>query len=551
MKIIEIRPLPGPNIYCYRPVVRLKIDLADYTEVSTKEIPHFVEKLLHYIPSLKDHHCSRRKPGGFVERLYEGTYLGHVIEHVALELQYLAGSDVVYGKTVRAERPGLYYIITEYESKKGAIQALCSAVGLVQSLLENKNPDLANEINRIKDLAAQDRLGPSTAAIAREALKRGIPVMRLGEESILQLGYGKYQQRIEATITSRTKCIGVDIAGNKVLVKHLLAEAGIPVPWGEVAGTEEEALEIAGRIGGPVVIKPFNGNQGKGISLNLKSRQEIKRAFQLAYSLSSKVIVEQFIEGKHYRLVVVEDKVVAAAERIPAFVVGDGRHSIKQLVDMVNMDPLRGEGHEKPLTKIKIDPVVLLALGKRGLSPDSVPPEGQIVYLRENANISTGGIAVDVTGQVHPDTMETVLRAVRLIGLDVAGVDLVIRAIDHPLTSENGAIIEINAAPGIRMHHYPVQGEPRNVAAAIVETLFPPGSKARIPIISVTGTNGKTTVTRMISHILRGTGLVVGKTTSDGIYINEKRIVSGDTTGPRSAQVVLRDPSVEAAVLER
>ncbi len=550
MKIIEIRTIEGPNVYCYRPVIKFKVDLENFTDVSTKEIPGFVEKLVHYMPSLRDHHCSRRRPGGFIERLNEGTYLGHVIEHVALELQCLAGCDVVYGKTLRTETPGLYNVITEYESKEGALQACLSAVKFVRSLLENKYPNLEKEIARIKEQIVKTGLGPSTAAIAREALKRGIPVMRLGEESVLQLGYGKYQQRIAATITSRTKCVAVDIACNKVLVKHLLAEAGIPVPWGGVAVTEEEALDLACQIGGPVVIKPFDGNQGKGITLNLQSKHEIKRGFRLARSFSPRVVVEEFIEGKHYRLLVVGDRVVAAAEKIPAFVIGDGARSIKQLVDIVNKDPLRGEGHEKPLTKIKFDSEVIMVLGKRGLSPESVPAQDEVVYLRENANLSTGGIAVDVTDRVHPQVIETAIRAVRLVGLDVAGVDMVAKAIDRPLLQENGALIEINAAPGIRMHHYPARGQARNVAAAIVETLFPPGSKSRIPIISVTGTNGKTTVTRMLSHILRKKGLVVGATTSDGIYINERKIVSGDTTGPRSAGVVLRDPSVEVAVLE-
>ncbi|HWI55313.1 MAG TPA: cyanophycin synthetase, partial [Desulfobacteria bacterium] len=493
---------------------------------------------------------SRGKPGGFVERLKEGTLIGHVIEHVALELQHLAGFDVVYGKTRQAEIPGNYHIITEYESKEGAIQALRSAIYIVSSLLEKKHVDIAAEVSKIQEIVSRYSLGPSTSAIAREALKRGIPVMRLGEGSILQLGYGKYQQKVEATITGKTKCIGVDIACDKGLVKELLAESGIPVPKGGIARTENEALEIVERIDGAVVIKPFDGNQGKGVALNLSGKKEITRAFEVALNFSPKVIVEKFIEGKHYRLAVVGDKVVAASERIPAFVVGDGHTSVKELIDMVNLDPLRGEEHEKPLTRIKIDPVAIMVLAKKGLNPESVPGEGEVVYLRENANISTGGIAVDVTGKVHPETIELALRAVQLVGLDVAGVDLVARDIGLPLTRDNGAIIEINAAPGIRMHHYPAKGKSRNVAGAIVEMLFPPGNKSRIPIISVTGTNGKTTVTRITSHILQQAGMVVGMTTTDGIYVNERKIVSGDTTGPQSARVILREPSVDITVLE-
>lgn len=550
MKIIEIRPIEGANVYTHRPVIKMKIDLGDYAGVSTKEKPGLVEKLLYHLPTLRDHHCSRGKPGGFVERLNEGTYLGHVIEHVALELQHLAGMNVVYGKTVQAEDVRLYYIITEYESKEGGIQALRSAVHLVHSLLERREVEVVNELKVIRETADRYSLGPSTSAIANEAIRRGIPVMRLGEGSILQLGYGKYQQKVEATITGMTKCIGVDIACDKGLVKELLAESGIPVPEGGVARTEKEALDIATAIGSAVVVKPFDGNQGKGVALNLFDKEDIVDAFGVALKFSTRAIIEKYVEGKHYRLAVVGEKVVAVSERIPAFVIGDGHSTIRELINLVNMDPLRGEEHEKPLTRIKIDQVVMMVLAKNSLTPDSVPGEGQVVYLRENANISTGGVAVDVTGNVHSHVIDTALRAVQLIGLDVAGVDLVARDITKPLTPDNGAIIEVNAAPGIRMHHHPAKGKPRNVAGAIVEMLFPNRSKSRIPIISVTGTNGKTTVTRLISHILQQTGSTVGMTTTDGIYINDRKIVSGDTTGPQSTRVILREPSVEAAVLE-
>lgn len=550
MKIIEISLIEGANMYSHRPVIKFTLDLEELAETTTQEMPRFVNDLIGAIPTLQDHYCSRGKPGGFIERLREGTYFGHVIEHIALELQHLAGMDVVYGKTVRAEVPGISHIITEFESKEGGIQALRSAVDIVGQLVTGRPVDVDGEIARIRKCTATTSLGPSTGAIAREALKRGIPVMRLGEGSILQLGYGKYQQKVEATITGQTKCIGVDVACDKVLVKQLLFESGIPVPLGGIARTEIEALEIAAQINDAVVIKPFDGNQGKGVALNLYTRQEITRALEMALAHSPKAIVEKYIKGKHYRLTVVGDRVVAASERIPAFVVGDGISTIEQLVDIVNKDPLRGESHEKPLTKIKIDSGVIMVLAKGGMTPEYVPGDGEIVYLRENANISTGGIAIDVTGEVHPETCLMVVRAARLIGLDVAGVDLVAEKIDEPLSAENGAIIEVNAAPGIRMHHYPAKGKPRNVAGAIVEMLFPPGAKSRIPIISVTGTNGKTTVTRLVSHIMQCAGNVVGMTTTDGIYINRKKIVSGDTTGPRSAQVVLRDPSVEIAVLE-
>ncbi|MFA5880927.1 MAG: cyanophycin synthetase [Eubacteriales bacterium] len=550
MRIVEIRLLEGANIYCHRPVIKLELDLEKYAEVNTGKLPSFVKGLLRHLPSLKEHYCSRGRPGGFIERLKEGTYIGHVIEHVALELQHLAGLDVFYGKTVRAEKPGRYYIIIEFTSKEGGIQAVHSAVEIVYPLLRNKDVNIPQEVTKVYNAAASCELGPSTGAIARAAVKIGIPVMRLGEGSILQLGYGKYQQKVEAAITGRTSCIGVDIACDKGLVKQLLVESGIPVPWGGVARTEREAMELAEYIADAVVVKPYNGNQGNGVALNLRTKPEIARALTVSLAISPKAIVEKFIEGRHYRLAVVGDRVVAASERIPAFVVGDGCHSIKQLVDIVNLDPLRGNDHEKPLTKIKVDAVVLNVLAKKSLSPESIPGPGEIIYLRENANISTGGIAVDVTEKVHPETVHLVLRAVRLVGLDVAGVDLVAREIDRPLSPDNGALIEINACPGIRMHHYPAKGKPRNVAGAIVKMLFPPGSKSRIPIISVTGTNGKTTVTRIISHILQGTGVVVGTTTTDGISIGSRKVVSGDCTGPGSARVVLRDPLVEAAVFE-
>lgn len=550
MRIVEIRPYEGKNIYCYRPVIKMKLDLGERAATLTDKLGDFGERLLLAIPSLYDHHCSRGKPGGFAERLQEGTMLGHVVEHVALELQHLAGMDVIYGKTVRAEEPDTYYIIFEYVSKEGAICAAKSAVQAVLQLLSGERPQIGDAVRKIKEISVKTGLGPSTKAIATEALKKGIPVMRLGEGSILQLGYGKYQKKVAATITENTRCIGVDIAGDKVLTKQLLSESGIPVPPGGVARTEQEALNIAREIGEAMVVKPFDGNQGKGVALNLKTPREIRRAFAMTLEYGDRVIVEKYISGRHYRLLIVGDRMVAAAERIPPFVIGDGAHSIQQLVDIVNSDPLRGDEHEKPLTKIKIDQMVLMVLARQKKKPEDVPAPGEVVYMRDNANLSMGGIAIDVTDRVHPENVEMSLRAAKLVGLDVAGVDLVAGDISAPLNANNGAVIEINAAPGIRMHHYPSKGKPRNVARAIVEKLFPPGAPSRIPIISVTGTNGKTTTTRIIGHILEGAGMNVGMTTTDGIYLKGKMILPGDTTGPASARVVLRDPSVEVAVLE-
>ncbi|MDA8235799.1 MAG: cyanophycin synthetase [Clostridia bacterium] len=550
MHILEMKAFEGRNIYCHRPVIRMKLDLADYSGITTKELGNFSQDLLAVLPQLQEHYCSRGYCGGFVERLQEGTLLGHVVEHVALELQALAGHDVIYGKTIKVGSEEVYYIITEYQAKEGAMMANRLAVELVKGVLQCQWVDIRGMVQEITRITTKTELGPSTAAIARAAKERGIPVMRLGDGSMLQLGYGKNLQKVGATITGQTRCLAVDIACDKILTKEILGEMGIPVPPGGLAGTEEEAAALAEQIGYPVVVKPFNGNQGKGVSLNLTNSVEVRKAYQLAAELSNKIIIEKYIPGRHYRVLVVGDRVVAVSERIPAMVVGDGLHTINQLIELVNEDPLRGEGHEKPLTKIKIDPVVIINLARKGLSLDDIPPAGVQIFLRENANLSTGGTAIDVTDLIHPTNVQLALRAVKLIGLDVAGVDLVTQDIRRPITGANGAIIEVNAAPGIRMHHYPSGGQSRDAGKAIVDFLFPEGVEARIPIVAVTGTNGKTTVTRMLNHILTQQGKVVGMTTTDGIYINNLKIVQGDCSGPQSAKAVLRDSTVEVAVLE-
>ncbi len=550
MEIRSILTLEGANVFSSKPVIKMVLHLGARTGVYSNELNGFADKLIECIPSLKDHFCSRGRPGGFVERLREGTLLGHVVEHTTLELMSLCGHKVRYGKTLGTEEPGLYEVVVEYESKEGAIRAVKSAVAIVTNLLEGKAVDLEQEIKAIKEISAKNDLGPSTTAIVQECKERGIPVLRLGENSLLQLGYGKYQKRVEATITHKTSSIGVDIACNKSLTKTLLDEMGISVPKGELASSEDEAVRIAQALGTPVVIKPANGNQGKGVALELSSEAEIRAAFNVAHGYSEQVIVEKHIQGKHYRLTVVDQKVVAVAERIPAQVIGDGIKTIQQLIKDVNQDPLRGNDHDKPLTKIKVDPVVLIVLTKKGLSLDSIPAAGEVVCLRENANLSTGGTACDVTDQVHPSYFDLATRAAKIIGLDVAGIDLVARDIVEPYNPGSSAIIEINAAPGIRMHHYPSSGQPQNVAKAIVDHLFPLGLPFRVPVISITGTNGKTTTTRMIAHILRQKSLTVGMAITDGIWIGKQQIMAGDTTGPASARTVLRDPSVEVAVLE-
>lgn len=549
MKILNRKIYEGINIYSHYPVIKLTVDLGYLAKSPTNELGNFNTKLFVHIPSLQEHHCSRGIPGGFISRLNEGTYLGHVLEHVILELQYLAGMEVIYGKTFSTDEENVFEIVYEYTSKEGGLQAANSAIYIVKSLMDNIEVSIENEIRKIKEIAAKFDLGPSCKAIFQAAKSAGIPVCRVGQESILKLGYGKYQKKVEATITQLTSCIGVDIASDKALTKQLLSEAGIPVPRGGVARTENEALEIAGSIGQPVVVKPLDGNQGKGITLDLTDRENIIRAYAVAQNYSDKIIVEKYITGRHYRLLVVGQKVVAASERIPAFIEGDGKHNVQELVEFKNQDFLRGEGHEKPLTKIKIDPVVLMVLAKKDKTLDYIPQKGEIVYLRENANISTGGIAIDVTEEVHQENKELALRAARTIGLDVAGIDMVTKDISRPIEDNEGAVIEVNAAPGIRMHHFPVAGQSRNVAKEIVSMLFPPGAPSRIPIIAVTGTNGKTTTTRMIAHIL-SKNYHVGMATTDGIYIGGKIYVKGDTTGPQSAKVVLGESTVDIAVLE-
>ncbi|MEW9082336.1 cyanophycin synthetase [Caldanaerobacter subterraneus] len=548
MKIKEIRVYRGRNVYSHRPVIKMTVDI-EGEEIPTKDIPGFNETLLNLLPGLKKHTCSYGYEGGFAKRLEEGTYLPHVTEHIILELQNVLGYDVKFGRARNVEG-SLYNVIFEYSLEECGIRAAKLAVDLVNKLIRGEKIDLEEKLEKISNIIAEVELGPSTMAIKMEALKRGIPVTRVGNGSILRLGYGKYQKIIEGTISQNTSCIAVDIASDKILTKKILKDHGLPVPEGDVAYNEEEAISIAEELGYPVVIKPYNGNQGKGVHLNISNREEVVIAYRNAKNYSDLVMVEKQIRGRHYRVLVVGEKVVAVAERIPAHVIGDGVHTVKELIEIENKNPLRGNGHEKPLTKITVDAVSKMVLQKQGLTLDDVPRKGRKVFLRESANLSTGGIAIDRTDEIHPHNIEIAVRAAKAIGLDIAGIDITMEDIRKPLSATNGAIIEINASPGIRMHHYPSKGKPRNVAKAIVDMLFPKGSKATIPIVSITGTNGKTTVTRMVAHILKTYGYTVGMTTTDGIYIDDKCIYKGDNTGPKSARTCLADKNIDAAVLE-
>jgi len=550
MEIRQIQAIEGANVYSRRPIIRAIVDLQEWTERFSNELGDFGLRLVNNLPTLVDHHCSRGKVGGFLERLQEGTLIGHVLEHVTIDLLTQAGQTIKHGKTMAIlQEPGVYEIIFNYEAREGAIEAFNQAFTLVKTLLNQGAFDVIQAVNRIKEVMSKYELGSSTKVIVEACKERGIPVQRLNESSLLQLGYGRNQRRIQATMTDVTSSIGVDIACDKEMTKQILSEGGVPVPWGYIVRTEEEVVQAFLDMETAVVIKPLQGNQGKGVTLKLTSVAEVRAAFRVALTYGDWVIIEEYITGQHYRLVVVGDRLIAAAQRIPAHVLGDGSSTIEELVAQTNEDPLRGDDHEKALTKIKIDPVVILTLSQKHLELSSVPKPGEVVYLRDSANLSTGGIAEDVTDRVHPDNVDLVVFAAKLIGLDVAGIDLVIEDIEASYRERNGHIIEVNAAPGIRMHHFPSVGKARNVGKAIVEQVLPSGN-GRIPIIAITGTNGKTTTTRMISKMLTDQKLLVGMASTDGIYINQKLWVKGDMTGPESARTILRHPDVQVAVLE-
>ena len=550
MIIVSSHAYQGKSIYSNKPVVKLTIDLGKYADTPTKDIEGFNETIQELLPGLEKHCCCMGYEGGFIERLKEGTYLAHVIEHIALELQVILGYDIRFGKTRETGEKGIYNIIYGYENEYAGIEAGRLAFGIIEGILAGELPDINKRLKEIRKICIATDFGVSTSAIVNEAQGKNIPVIRLGNGSILQLGYGKYQKRIEATLTENSSCVSVDIACNKELTKSILSEYGIPVPEGKVFKNEQEALEYCEKIGYPVVVKPNYGSHGKGVSINLKNPQEVLEAFKIVREYEDTVLVEKYVKGSYYRVLVVGDEVVAASHRISAHVTGDGASTLRELIKRENSNPMRGEGHEKPLTKINIDKVVEQYLKKRNLTLEYTPNDGEIVYLRENDNLSTGGVAIDVTDEIHEQNRKLIALAARIIGLDVAGVDISAVDISRPLTETGGAIIEINAAPGIRMHHYPYRGSSRNVAKAIVDMLFPEGSESRIPIVSVTGTNGKTTTSRMIAHIIGHMGHTVGMTSTSGIYVNEELIKYGDNTGPISARTVLMDRRVEYAVLE-
>lgn len=556
MRILKIQTLRGPNYWSIRrhKLIVMRLDLEALADVPSNEIPGFFEGLAEALPSLEEHFCSPGCRGGFFSRVREGTMMGHIVEHVALELQELAGMLVGFGRTRETATPGVYQVVIEYVDEEAGRYAARAAVRLCQSIVERgyyPQEELEQDLRDLKDLQRDASLGPSTEAIVKEAEAKGIPWMTLGTRFLIQLGYGVHQKRVQATMSDRTGILGVELACDKEGTKRILANAGVPVPRGTVINYLDELEEATQQVGGyPIVIKPLDGNHGRGITIDIRTQEEAEAAYDAAKEVSRSVIVERYYAGRDHRVLVVDHKVVAVAERVPAHVVGDGSSTIEELIDRTNQDPNRGEGHDKVLTRIELDRTSWQLLERQGYELSTVLPRGEICYLRATANLSTGGIAVDRTDDIHPENVWIAQRVSKIIGLDIAGIDIVTPDISRPLREVDGVIVEVNAAPGFRMHVCPSQGIPRNVAGAVLDMLFPQGALSRVPIVAVTGTNGKTTTTRLLAHIMRQTGRVVGYTTTDGTYIGDYLVEPGDNTGPQSAQLILQDPTVEVAVLE-
>jgi cyanophycin synthetase len=550
IQVLERLALMGPNLYAHRPCIKWKIDIGPYEERPSNAIDGFTDALKALMPSLIEHRCSEGVRGGFFSRLDDGTWLGHVMEHVALELQGLAGIEVGYGRARSAGPPGVYNVVYECEERATGILAGEMAIELLESLIAREPYDIDNGIAELRRQYERNSLGPSTRAIVDAAVRRGIPYIRLDDLNLVQLGYGSNARKIQATIASTTKYMGVEIAGDKDITKTILGFHGVPVPRGDSTRHLDQAIRIANRIGWPVVVKPLDASHGRGIVTNIHDEHELRIAFEDAKQYRTSVVVERFLQGHDFRLLVIDHKFIAAAERVPAHVIGDGENTIAKLVEIANEDPRRGEGHEKVLTKITIDAPTERLLAMRGMTVESIPERGQVVHLKTTANLSTGGTSIDVTDRVHPANIELAERISQLVQLDIAGIDVVAPSVETPIAENGGGIVEVNAAPGFRMHLAPTEGKSRPVGEAVVDMLFPPGAQSRIPVITITGTNGKTTTARLCAHIAKMAGKTVGLTTSDGIYIRNQLVQKGDTTGPNSAQVVLRDPAVDFAVLE-
>ncbi len=552
MKILEIKTMSGPNYWSttrHKLIVML-LDLEEMEERPTNTIDGFLGRLQALMPTLYEHRCSEGVAGGFFHRVKEGTWMGHVIEHIALELQTLAGMDTGFGRTRETQNRGVYHVVFSYHEAKAGIYTAKAAVKIAQALIDGEPYDLEADIQNLREIREDERLGPSTGSIVEEAIKRKIPYIRLNRHSLVQLGYGVNQCRIQATIASTTSSIAVEIACDKEETKNLLESAEIPVPRGRIIYDEEDLKNTIDKIGYPIVTKPVNGNHGKGATTNIRNWEDAVAGLKDAKVYGRAVICEKYITGRDFRVLVINYKFVAAALRTPAAVIGDGTHTIQQLIDIVNSDPRRGYGHEKVLTAIKVDSFTMDILNKKGYTLDTVLADKEELWLKPTANLSTGGTATDVTDFVHPTNVFMCERIARIIGLNICGIDIMADDLSVPITENGGAVLEVNAAPGFRMHLDPTEGLARNVAEPVIDMLYPPGSSARIPIIAVSGTNGKTTTTRLIAHIVKQMGYKVGYTTTDGVYIQNQLMMKGDCTGPVSAEFVLRDPTVNYAVLE-
>ena len=556
MRILKIQTLRGPNYWSIRrhKLIVMRLDLEHLADTPSNEIPGFYDGLVEALPSLEEHFCSPGCHGGFLMRVREGTMMGHIVEHIALELQSLAGMDTGFGRTRETSTPGVYQVVFEYTNEEAGRYAGRAAVRLCQSVVDRgryPKAELEQDLQDLRDFSREASLGPSTEAMVKEAQKRAIPWTTLGARFLIQLGYGVHQKRIQATMSEQTGILGVELACDKEATKRILADAGVPVPKGTVINFFDELEDAIEMVGGyPIVIKPLDGNHGRGITTDIRSWEEAQAAYDGARQVSRSLIVERYYVGRDHRVLVIDGKVVAVAERVPAHVVGDGKSTITELLEETNKDPNRGDGHDNVLTKIELDRTSYQLMERQGYTEHSILPDGKVCYLRPTANLSTGGVAIDRTDEIHPENVWLAQRVVKIIGLDIAGMDIVTTDISRPLREVDGVIVEVNAAPGFRMHVAPSKGIPRNVAGAVMDMLFPSDKPSRIPILSVTGTNGKTTTTRLLAHIFRQTNKVVGYTTTDGTYIGDYLVEAGDNTGPQSAQLILQDPTVEVAVLE-
>ena len=568
MAVLETGVYRGPHYYSHTPFVRIMLNLGRIEDWPTNRIPGFADRLIEMLPGLERHGCSLRRRGGFIERLREGTWIGHVAEHVAIELQTMAGMRVTRGKTRSVKnKPGVYNVMFAYQDEQVGQMAGRIALELVNSLLPQELQGIkgldrvyklsgdfhfGKSMSSLQRLARRSAYGPTTQSLIDEAKRRGIPFMRLNEQSLIQFGHGRFQQRVRASITGQTSIIATEIASDKNLTKKLLGDSGIPVPRGVVVRDVEEAVREARRLRYPLVTKPLDGNHGRGVTIGISDEEQLRFGFAEAQAQSKGrgIIVEEYFAGHDHRILVVNGKLIAVSERIPAHVIGDGVHTIGQLIEEVNKDPRRGEGHEKVMTKIKVDAHIVEYLARSNLAIDRIPAAGDVVMLRATANLSTGGTAVDRTNEIHFDNAEIARRAAMIIGLDIAGIDFIAPDITQSVRKTGGGVIEVNAAPGFRMHIEPSEGAPRDVARPVMEMLFPRGSRSRVPIIAITGTNGKSTVGRMVKQVIRQTGCTVGLTSTSGVLVNDVLVSEGDATGPRSARLILRDPTVEVAVLE-